>query len=282
MQTLWWIVTVSRPEPAPVVSVVIPTRNSAATLDATLTSVTAQSYAALEVIVVDGGSTDETCAIAQRHGTQFIPGQFGRSSARREGAARAAGKYLMFLDSDQEMTQGLVSECVNLCEVNHLQAVKIPESDAALGFWASCRNLDRRLAMSEDLSYPRFFTHQAYVNVGGHRRGIENFMEDRDLYLRVRGQGLPVGQCTRSLINHLGTISLLSLGLKGARSASDARQYFENAASPRESIAQSVVPRIRQAFVPGTLRFSDFPTLLLFPVYVIVAYGPRLVMVLTR
>jgi glycosyltransferase involved in cell wall biosynthesis len=53
--------------PAPLVSIVLPTRNGARYLAQSIESCLAQSYQALELIVVDGGSTDETLAIVQRY-----------------------------------------------------------------------------------------------------------------------------------------------------------------------------------------------------------------------
>ena len=90
-------------ESQPLVSVIIPTYNRAALLREAVASVLAQSYAALELIVVDDGSTDETAAALRslrglrlvRQDHTGMPGQ-----ARNAGARVARGAYLAFLDSD--------------------------------------------------------------------------------------------------------------------------------------------------------------------------------------
>jgi Glycosyl transferase family 2 len=51
----------------PIVSVVIPAFNAARTLQETLTSVSQQTYRALDIVVVDDGSTDETAALVRDH-----------------------------------------------------------------------------------------------------------------------------------------------------------------------------------------------------------------------
>jgi glycosyltransferase involved in cell wall biosynthesis len=89
------------------VSVIIPCFNSAAWLQETLDSVTAQTYPQLEVILVDDGSTDSTPDIIRQFEaasslpvkTVFGPNH-GAASARNTGLARAAGDYIQFLDAD--------------------------------------------------------------------------------------------------------------------------------------------------------------------------------------
>ncbi|MFN7951821.1 MAG: glycosyltransferase [bacterium] len=55
----------SAPDPAPLVSVVVPARNEAATMAACLERLTAAEYAALEIVVLDDQSTDRTGEIAR-------------------------------------------------------------------------------------------------------------------------------------------------------------------------------------------------------------------------
>lgn len=83
------------------ISIIIPTLNEAGSLGNTLQQLSILAPAPWEVIVVDGGSTDETVAIAQKAGAQVIssPGQ-GRSMQMNQGAVAATGEMLCFLHAD--------------------------------------------------------------------------------------------------------------------------------------------------------------------------------------
>lgn len=87
-------------------SVVIPARNAAATLDATLWSVRHQTYARWEVVVVDDGSTDTTADVVARHQIEdarirCVKGEArGVSAARNLGVAQSTGALVAFLDAD--------------------------------------------------------------------------------------------------------------------------------------------------------------------------------------
>ncbi len=90
----------------PLVSVVIPAYNAEGTLRATLDSVLNQSHAALEIIVVDDGSTDATEAIARdlarldpRLSVITTPNR-GVAAARNTGTAASRADYVAPLDAD--------------------------------------------------------------------------------------------------------------------------------------------------------------------------------------
>jgi glycosyltransferase involved in cell wall biosynthesis len=90
------------PAPCPLVSVVIPCYNHGRYLPEALASVWTQDYPAVEIIVVDDGSTDDTRAVAQRYASvryYYQPNQ-GPSAARNMGIAHSRGEYLVFLDAD--------------------------------------------------------------------------------------------------------------------------------------------------------------------------------------
>jgi hypothetical protein len=85
------------------VSLVIPCYNGEPFLAATIESVLAQTFAPLEVIVVDDGSTDASAAIAERFGPPvrlIRQANQGESVARNRGIAEARGTHLLFLDAD--------------------------------------------------------------------------------------------------------------------------------------------------------------------------------------
>lgn len=90
------------------ISVIIPTFNRAAFVTDALDSIAAQTWNAIETIVVDDGSVDDTADVVNawirshpRHAVQLLrqPNR-GVSAARNAGAAAARGDYLYFLDSD--------------------------------------------------------------------------------------------------------------------------------------------------------------------------------------
>jgi glycosyltransferase involved in cell wall biosynthesis len=94
--------------PAPIFSVVIPTYNRGHLLIRAIQSVLRQTFHDFELIIVDDGSTDETKKIVETFRDPriryFYQNNKDRSAARNAGAVLALGKYLTFLDSDDEVT----------------------------------------------------------------------------------------------------------------------------------------------------------------------------------
>jgi glycosyltransferase involved in cell wall biosynthesis len=93
------------PRSEPRVTVIVPARDAAPTLERTLASLEAQELdEPFEVIVVDDGSTDETAAIAEAHGgrVQLVrsPRSEGPGAARNRGVSAARGSILAFTDAD--------------------------------------------------------------------------------------------------------------------------------------------------------------------------------------
>jgi len=84
-------------------SVVIPALNAAAGLPATLDSL---GGAPGEIILVDGGSTDATVALAQAAGARVISAPRGRGGQIAAGVAAAAGPWLLILHADTRLAPG--------------------------------------------------------------------------------------------------------------------------------------------------------------------------------
>jgi glycosyltransferase involved in cell wall biosynthesis len=117
---------------APAISVIIPTYNYARYLPAALNSVSEQSFADWECIVVDDGSTDDTKVVVsdfiskhpgQRFRYVYIPNS-GTSVAKNTGIDLALGKYIQFLDADDLLSAAKLE----------VQFAKIASMDCALVF----------------------------------------------------------------------------------------------------------------------------------------------------
>jgi rSAM/selenodomain-associated transferase 2 len=94
------------------ISVVIPTFNSERTLGPVLASLVPAVVEDVvrEAIIVDGGSTDETCLIAEAAGTTLIHAPKGRGSQLSAGAAVAKSDWLLFLHADTVLEPGWAEE----------------------------------------------------------------------------------------------------------------------------------------------------------------------------
>jgi rSAM/selenodomain-associated transferase 2 len=87
------------------VSVIIPTLNAAATLAGTLEALREGALPG-EIIVVDGGSSDATLAVAKSTGARILTAPRGRGSQLAAGAAAASGEWLLFLHADCRLQPG--------------------------------------------------------------------------------------------------------------------------------------------------------------------------------
>jgi rSAM/selenodomain-associated transferase 2 len=97
-----------------VVSVIIPAFNEASTLPRSLPALLAQA-GAFEVIVVDGGSTDDTCDIVRTcPDVRLVTAPKGRAVQMNAGARTAHGEMLLFLHADTLLPPGAISQLETL------------------------------------------------------------------------------------------------------------------------------------------------------------------------
>lgn len=90
------------------ISVVIPTLNAGKGLAKTLGALVPGAVEGLvrEVVVSDGGSSDETLAIADAAGCEIASGPAGRGTQLAAGAAKARAEWLLFLHADTALAEG--------------------------------------------------------------------------------------------------------------------------------------------------------------------------------
>ena len=98
----------------PAISIIIPTLNEAKSLSATLTS--AKATVDVEIIVVDGGSTDDTAALAKAYGAALLVESGGRAKQGNAGARAASADVLLFLHGDTRLPEGFDVHVLNLMD----------------------------------------------------------------------------------------------------------------------------------------------------------------------
>ena len=93
------------------VSVIIPTLNEQQTIASAIASAT--QAGAREIIVVDGGSTDQTAQIAARNAAVLTSDRSGRAVQQNLGAQKAVGDVLLFLHADCRLSSDAISNLVS-------------------------------------------------------------------------------------------------------------------------------------------------------------------------
>jgi glycosyltransferase involved in cell wall biosynthesis len=186
---------------APLVSVVIPSRNSGDTIANCLSSVTSQSYRPIEIIVVDRFSTDLTKIIAKNMGASVISHDSERSAAKNLGAKLANGQYLYFMDADHKLGPNVISSCVKM--IDPVDGVLINDQDIGGDSKIARVVASRRRLLSYDpLNVAlRFLRRTAFDRLGGFDSDLIAG-EDLDLHRRFLLNGFKMAY-SRATVWHL-------------------------------------------------------------------------------
>lgn len=203
----------------PLVSAIIPTWNCSRTLSLCLLSIENQEYKQIEIVVVDGGSTDNTVAIAQRHGVKLVKSNMrGRSLQRNIGALHAKGELLLQIDSDEVLHPTLVEECVNKVSNEKFEALFIPTVDTGRSYVGKSRCLGNiiNLTLRKDSDIPnsalRFYLKDVFETVGGYDEDVL-VGEDVIFGIKCLKHKFKIGRC-KSHILHYGTEGLMNIFVK--------------------------------------------------------------------
>lgn len=192
----------------PLVSIIVPTYNSAATLADCLHSIQQQTYKAIELIVVDNHSVDDTLQIAKRSTHHVYTRGPERSAQRNYGVQKARGQFVCIIDSDMQLSPEVISQCVVAAhEHDDLRGIIIPEESFGEGFWAQCKKLERSFYIGVDwMEAARFFDRDTYERLGGYDTSLVSG-EDWDLSQRV-ARVAPLGRVEALIYHDEGTLRL--------------------------------------------------------------------------
>lgn len=167
-----------------VLSIIIPTLNEAAALPLLLNDLAAQQGIDFEVIVTDGGSTDQSCALAEQ---LFATGQLagrcltgspGRGRQLNTGAASACAEWLLFLHADSRLTDPCqLQKAVTFLKSRHRQA----ETDTLAGRFVL--RFDR-FESKEGFAFD-YYEAKARLGRPGCIHGDQGFLLSRSFFFRV-------------------------------------------------------------------------------------------------
>ncbi len=189
----------------PLVTVIVPTRNSGRTIETCLESIVKQTYANIDLIVVDNNSNDETKDIARKYTSSVHNHGPERNYQRSYAANMANGKYLVFIDSDMQLSPALIESSVRMCETYGYDAIVLPEISAGEGFWANCRKLEVYSILNDEFRElaNRFIRREAYFAVGGYEVNLDWIGgEDYDIHERIKTSGYKIGRTDQVILHH--------------------------------------------------------------------------------
>lgn len=198
----------------PLVSVIIPTKDSSSTIGDCLKSIKNQTYKNIEIIVVDNNSTDKTKAIAKKY-TKLVSNKGPERSAQRNlGALKSKGKYLLFIDSDMELSNTVISECIGKLKTENIKhkigGIIIPEESVGEGFWAQCKRLERSFYVGVDwMEAARFFPKNIFEEFKGYdekQTGTEDY--DLPQGIKVKYGSESIGRINSFIFHNEGKLSL--------------------------------------------------------------------------
>ena len=118
------------------ISVILPAKNEASAIGATVTGIR-QRYSDAEVIVVNDGSTDSTAEVAEAAGARVVhhPYSKGNGAAIKSGARAATGEVIVFMDADGQHDPADIPRFLALIEQGHDMVVGARQkgSQASIG-----------------------------------------------------------------------------------------------------------------------------------------------------
>jgi chlorobactene glucosyltransferase len=182
------------------VSVLIPAKNEEKNIRTCIESLKAQDYKALEIIVINDNSSDQTEPILKSMGQFYVScppcpeGWTGKTHAIHCGVSHAKGEWLLFTDADTRHQPHGLRTALTHAQKNNLQFLTLlpfcltgsflekliqPMAMAFLGLWFSMEKVN-------DPKSPLYFANgqflmmhrSLYEKVGGHKAVAKEFLED--------------------------------------------------------------------------------------------------------
>ena len=192
------------------VSIVIPCYNAGEFLAETVQSALAQTYADIEVVIVDDGSLDPA--------TQFLLDQAswprtriirqanaGPAAARNRAVQEAAGVYILPLDADDTIEPEYVAKAVAVLDTRPEVGVvycKATKFGAEQGPWGLPDYALRELVIDNVIFVTALYRKEDWLAVGGYNERLRHGVEDYEFWVKIVHLGREVVQLDEYLFNY--------------------------------------------------------------------------------
>ncbi|TDO10590.1 MULTISPECIES: TIGR04283 family arsenosugar biosynthesis glycosyltransferase [Halomonas] len=184
-------------------SIVIPTLNEAATIEKLLIPLRQWRLNAVETVVVDGGSHDDTLARARPLASTLIVSAPSRARQMNAGAREARGHHLLFLHADTRLPRGadrLIASALSSKQCWGRFDVRLEGRHPLLPVIATAMNLRSRLTGIATGDQGLFMTREAFDAAGGFPD--QPLMEDIEMSRRLKRLSPPA--CLRERVTTSG------------------------------------------------------------------------------
>lgn len=242
----------------PLVSVIVPCKNSEATLDICLRSIADQTYKNIEIIVVDNFSTDKTPEIAQKYTKLFFTKGPERSAQANFGVKKAKGEYIYKVDSDFVLDKNVVSECVERAAEGYDAVVVHNTPDVRVSWVAKIRKFEVDMYKYDlDHSSARFVRKDIYEKIGGFDSDV-TAGEDYDFQNKLNRAGVKTGFVDAEAL-HLGEPKTMWKHLKKYYKYGADFVNYKSTATKEESSTQ--LGFVRKVYLRNWKNFLRHPLL---------------------
>ncbi len=202
-------------EHLPRLSVIVPARNEAATVERAMRSLLEQSYPQMQIIAINDHSTDETGVILDRlatgaprlrvlHNPILPPGWLGKPNAQHRGVQHACGEWLVFTDADIVFEPEILERAVATATERDIEGLSLlPRLDCEL--WAEAAQMPWFVPLGVFTLHPHesnrergmgfaagafiLIRRTTYEAIGGHQTLRSAVLDDVELGRRVKEHG---------------------------------------------------------------------------------------------
>lgn len=172
----------------PLVSVIIPTKNSEKSLEECLSDLRKQTYKNLEILVIDNNSDDKTKDVAKKYTNLVFNKGPERSAQINYGVRKAKGKYIYYTGSDLARDKELISQAVQKCEEENFDAVylNVLTKLRTKSIWEKARALERRVYFKQPgVSAARFYKRSVFLKLKGLDETFGGISDDLEFQHRL-------------------------------------------------------------------------------------------------